>query len=122
MLTIAAPGAFEPGHQVVQAQLLEALADRVELGGAVLDEVAALLDELERLAQAGVARVQPADDLLDPCRPRSRRWAGARSRSWLVRDLGGEGAVVEAQRERRGRRGPRPRTRAARRARSSTSA
>ena len=50
---------LEPRHELVEAQLLEALADRVELGGAELDQAAALAAELERLAQAGLAGVQP---------------------------------------------------------------
>src|SRR5437763_855587 len=33
---------------------------------AELDQLAALLAHVERLAQAGLAGVQPADDLLDP--------------------------------------------------------
>ena len=61
---LARPG-FEPGDELVEAELLEAAPDRVELGGAVLDERAALADEVERLAQAGVARVEAADDLLE---------------------------------------------------------
>lgn len=57
---------LEPRDQLVEAQLLQAAADRVELAGAELDERAALLDELEGLAQPGLAGVQPADDLLEP--------------------------------------------------------
>ena len=63
---LSALGRLEPRHQLLEPQLLEPAADRVELAGAVLDQVAALLDEVERLAQAGVAGVEPADDLLDP--------------------------------------------------------
>src|SRR5829696_1283055 len=56
---------LEPGDQFVEAELLEALGDGVELAGAELDEAPALLAELERLAQAGLARVEAADDVLD---------------------------------------------------------
>src|SRR4051794_28318403 len=59
------PG-LEPGDELVEPQLLQPASDRVELGGAELHERAALLDELERLAQAGLAGVEPADDLLEP--------------------------------------------------------
>src|SRR5581483_5841244 len=52
---------LEPGDELLEPQLLEPAPDRVELGRAELDERAALLDELERLAQAGVAGVQAAD-------------------------------------------------------------
>ena len=60
----ARPG-LEPGDQLVQAQLLQASTDRLELRRAELDEPAALLAELERLAQARLAGVEPADDGLD---------------------------------------------------------
>src|SRR5687768_10405006 len=59
---------LEPGDELVELELLEPLPDRIELGGADLDEPAALLAELERLAQAGVAGVQTADDLLEAAR------------------------------------------------------
>src|SRR5690242_11139533 len=59
-------GGFEPRDQLVEAQLLEALAHRLQLGGRVLDQLAALPAEVERLAQAGLARVELLDDLLDP--------------------------------------------------------
>src|SRR6185312_5382396 len=60
------PLGLQAGDELLEAQLLEPLTDRLELVGAVLDQVAALLDEIERLAQAGVAGVEAADDLLDP--------------------------------------------------------
>src|SRR5690349_21322597 len=60
------PLGLQAGDELLEAQLLEPLTDRLEFAGAVLDQVAALLDEVERLAQAGVARVQATDDLLDP--------------------------------------------------------
>src|SRR4051794_38645627 len=41
----------EPLHELVQAELLEPAADRVQLGGAELDQPPALLAQLERLAQ-----------------------------------------------------------------------
>src|SRR5690349_2878683 len=52
--------------QLVQLELLQVLAHRVELGGAVVDQVAALAAELERLAQTRLAGVEPVDDLLEP--------------------------------------------------------
>src|SRR3954447_23473993 len=58
--------ALEPGHELVEPQLLEPPAHRLELGGADLPVPAPLLAELERLAQAGLARVQPGDDRLEP--------------------------------------------------------
>ena len=58
--------ALEASDELVEPELLEALADGVELAGAELDERAALLAEVERLAQAGLAGVQAPDDLLDP--------------------------------------------------------
>ena len=51
-------------HEVAEVQLLEALADGLELCGAQLDERAALAAQLERLAQPGLAGVQALDDLL----------------------------------------------------------
>ena len=57
--------ALEPRDELVELQLLEPLADRVEFAGAVLDELTTLLDEVERLSQAGLAGIEPADDLLD---------------------------------------------------------
>ena len=52
--------------ELVEAQLLQPAADGVQLAGAELDEPAALLAEVERLAQAGLAGVQALDDLLEP--------------------------------------------------------
>src|ERR687889_52416 len=60
----ARPG-LEPRDELVEAELLEALCDGVELACAELDQAAALLAELERLPQAGLAGVEAADDLLD---------------------------------------------------------
>src|SRR5437660_8151834 len=57
--------ALQALDQLVEAELLEALADRLELAGAPVDQLAALAAQLERLAQAGLAGVQPLDDLLD---------------------------------------------------------
>ena len=56
---------LEPGDELVELELLEAAADGLELAGAELDEPPALLAELERLAQPGLAGVQAADDRLD---------------------------------------------------------
>src|SRR6266536_2770135 len=58
-------GRLEPRDQVVQAKLLETFPHRVELARCVLDQLAALLAELECLAQAGLAGVELLDDLLD---------------------------------------------------------
>ena len=52
--------------EVVEPQLLQPLAHLVQLGGAVGDQLAALAAELEGLAQAGLAGVEPVDDLLQP--------------------------------------------------------
>ena len=52
-------GVGEPRHELVEPQLLEPAPDGFELGGAELDEPAALLAQLERLAQAGLAGVEP---------------------------------------------------------------
>src|SRR5215210_6117758 len=60
-----AAAGLEPGDELVEAELLEALGDRVELARAELDQAAALLAQLERLAEPGLARVEAADDLLD---------------------------------------------------------
>src|SRR3954452_15494790 len=59
-------GALETRHELVQLQLLQALAHRVQLARGELDQALALLAELERLAQAGLVRVEPPDDLLEP--------------------------------------------------------
>src|SRR5258708_19836949 len=56
---------FEAADQLVEAELLERVADRAELARAQLDQGLALADEREGLAQARLAGVQPADDLLD---------------------------------------------------------
>src|SRR3954453_21257996 len=57
---------LEPGDQLVEAQLLQPLADCLELARGELDQALALGAELERLAQPGLVRVEPADDLLEP--------------------------------------------------------
>ena len=57
---------FQPRDELVEAQLLEPLADGLELGGAELDERAALAAQLQRLAQAGLPGIQPGDDRLQP--------------------------------------------------------
>src|SRR5436190_21627379 len=57
-------GRLEAGDQFVEAQLLQPLADSIELTGGVLDEFAALLDQVERFAQAGLVRVEPGNDRL----------------------------------------------------------
>src|SRR5947207_3727480 len=62
----AAALALESRHELVQPQLLEAPADGLQLARAEVDQLAALLAQVERLAQTGLAGVQPADDLLDP--------------------------------------------------------
>ena len=48
-------GRFQPGDQLVEPQLLQALPDRLELAGGVLDQLAALATQVERLAQAGLS-------------------------------------------------------------------
>jgi len=50
----AAVLALQACHQLVEAQLLEVAADGVELAGAVLDQRAALANQLERLSQSGL--------------------------------------------------------------------
>src|SRR5919198_4470517 len=67
-LGAAARPLFEPGDELVEPQLLEPAPDRVELARAELDEPAALLAEVQRLAQPGLAGVQSLDDLLEPRR------------------------------------------------------
>src|SRR3954451_9168836 len=57
---------LEPGDQLVEAQLLQPLADCLQLARGELDQALALGAELERLAQARLVRVEPADDLLEP--------------------------------------------------------
>src|SRR5205807_2946110 len=56
---------LQSGHQLVQAQLLQALPHRLELAGAQLDQLAALAHEVQGFAQARLAGVQAADYLLD---------------------------------------------------------
>ena len=51
--------------ELVEPQLLERGADRGQLAGALLDQALALADQRERLVEARLAGVQPADDLLD---------------------------------------------------------
>jgi hypothetical protein len=70
----AGPG-LEPRHELAELQLLQPLADGLELGRAALDERAALAAELERLAQPRLAGVQPLDDVLQA---RGRRLVGQR--------------------------------------------
>src|ERR1700712_101102 len=55
----------EPRHELVEAQLLEAAPDRVELARADLHEPSALAHEVERLPQAGLAGVEAPDDRLE---------------------------------------------------------
>ena len=99
--------------------------DRSQLAGAQLDQRLALLDQLERLVQAGLARVQTADDLLDARRrglvclwlgrrrvvgPRSsledlaasvrRRTVGAPSRAWRARAAVANGSSSDDSDER----------------------
>src|SRR4051794_36944035 len=50
--------------ELLEAQLLESLADCLELGRAELDQAAALADEVERLAEPGLAGVEALDDRL----------------------------------------------------------
>src|SRR5262249_28221515 len=59
---------LEARDELVELELLEPLADGLELRGAELDQPAPLAHELERLAQAGLAGVEAADDRLDACR------------------------------------------------------
>ena len=70
----ARPG-LEPRHELAELQLLQPLADGLELGRAALDERAALAAQLERLAQPRLAGVQALDDLLQA---RGRRLVGQR--------------------------------------------
>src|SRR3954454_7617093 len=62
----ARPLLLEPCHELLEAQLLEPLTDRLELARAELDEPAALAHELEGLAQPGLSGVQALDDRLQP--------------------------------------------------------
>src|SRR3954451_5928810 len=54
---------FQASDQLVEPELLEPLADGLQLRRRELDQALALLAELERLAQAGLVGVEPADDL-----------------------------------------------------------
>ncbi len=56
---------LEPRRELIQAQLLEALADRVQFRGAVGDQLLALAAEVEGLAKPGLTGVEPVDDLLE---------------------------------------------------------
>ena len=79
------PPASSRLDQLVESQLLEPAADGVELGGAELDELAALADQVERLAQLGVSGVEPRDDLLEPCGSRLVASLGSAHGSILAR-------------------------------------
>src|SRR4051812_49837070 len=57
---------LEPRDQVVEPKLLQTLSDRVQLARGELDQALPLLAQLQRLAQAGLVRVEPPDDLLEP--------------------------------------------------------
>src|SRR5262245_9143583 len=57
---------FELPHQLVEVEALELAGHGVELSLAVLDHDLALAAELERLAELGLPRVEPQDDLLEP--------------------------------------------------------
>src|SRR5437764_2588856 len=57
---------LEAGEQIVEPQLLQALPDLLQLGCGVLDQGLALAAEIQGLAQAGLVRVEPRDDLLEP--------------------------------------------------------
>src|SRR5271165_6177992 len=57
--------AFQATDELVELKLLERVADGVQLGGAQLDQLLALAHERERLVEARLPRVQPANDLLD---------------------------------------------------------
>src|SRR5919197_1421757 len=82
---------LQPRDQLVQAQLLEALSDGLQLACRVLDQLAALTAQVERLAQAWLARVQLLDDLLDAvdrrlvgCRLHGHRFTSSRTRAGRV--------------------------------------
>ena len=64
-LLFAGPG-LELADEVVEVEPLKLAGDGIELALAVLDERLALAAELERLAQLGLAGVEPDDDLLEP--------------------------------------------------------
>lgn len=69
------PAALEARDELVEAELLEPAADLIQFTGAVLDQLASLAHECERLAQPRVTRVQAAHDLLDAS---DRRLVGER--------------------------------------------
>src|SRR5712691_4792945 len=80
---------FEAADQLVEAELLERVADSAELARAQLDQGLALADERERLAEACLAGVQAADDLLHASRRRLvalrlSRLAGVAHRSMIL--------------------------------------
>ena len=93
------------GDELVEAQLLERVADGRQLGGAQLDQRLALADQRERLVEARLAGVQAADDLLDARRRRlvaellARRLGSApgRVRRSSCASVAGERAVGEPQ-------------------------
>src|SRR5450759_5718478 len=58
---------FQAHDQLVQPKLLQRVSHHRELVRAQLDQRLALADELQRLVEARLARVQAPDDLLDPC-------------------------------------------------------
>src|SRR2546423_10201465 len=57
---------FQPRDQLVEPKLLQTVSDRVQLARRELDQALPLLTQLERLAQPGLVRVEPPDDLLEP--------------------------------------------------------
>src|SRR3954454_14306475 len=54
---------LESGDQLGEPQLLQPLADGLQLPGGELDQALALGAQLERLAQARLVRVEPPGDL-----------------------------------------------------------
>src|SRR5436305_104775 len=72
--------ALQALDQLVELQLLEALADRVQLARRVLEQLAPLSAQVERFAQTGLAGVEPLDDLLESLhRGLVGRWFSAHS-------------------------------------------
>src|SRR5262249_49988757 len=55
--------ALQAADQLVEPKLLQRVADLVQLARAQLDQGLALAHQLEGLLEAGLARVQAADDL-----------------------------------------------------------